>query len=182
MSDGVPQLLIPGVEVFRPHSFADARGAFVKIFQRSLVPHADEMVECNYAERAQNTLVGLHVHPTQADYWTFVRGRALVAVFDMRPGSPTERQQQLVRMGEDNLLSVYIPPGVAHGFYAETDVILTYLQSRPFGPAEEHGVRWDDPEVGIAWPTTDPLLSERDRTNPLLAAFPAGLIAPYTAG
>jgi dTDP-4-dehydrorhamnose 3,5-epimerase len=172
---GVP---INDVLVMRAHSFRDHRGAFVKVFQRSFVPDADEMVECNYAERAQNTLVGLHFHRTQADYWTFVRGRALVGLYDMRPGSSTYGTTATLTMGEDDLLSVYIPPGVAHGFYAETDVVLTYLQTRPFGPAEEFGIIWNDPEVGIAWGATDPLLSERDQNNPPLADVDPDLVAP----
>jgi dTDP-4-dehydrorhamnose 3,5-epimerase len=167
-NDEEPFVPINDVVVMRAHSFRDHRGAFVKVFQKSFVPDADEMVECNYAERAQNTLVGLHFHRTQADYWTFVKGRALVALYDMRESSPTHRNVATLTMGEDDLISVYIPPGVAHGFYAETDVVLTYLQSRPFGPDEEFGILWSDPEVGIPWPTTDPLLSDRDQNNPLL--------------
>jgi dTDP-4-dehydrorhamnose 3,5-epimerase len=84
-------------------------------------------------------------------------------------------------MGEQDLLSVYIPQGVAHGFYAESDVVLTYLQSRPFGPTEEFGVLWNDARVGIDWPCDAPLLSDRDRDNPLLKDFPAGVILPFSS-
>lgn len=62
-----------------------------------------------------------------------------------------------------------MPPGVAHGFFAETETWLLYLVDAYFTGEDEFGLAWDDPKVGIAWPMADPILSERDRSNPPLA-------------
>jgi dTDP-4-dehydrorhamnose 3,5-epimerase len=67
---------------------------------------------------------------------------------------------------------VYIPPGVAHGFAALTDVLLTYLVDNYYDPADELGLAWDDPEVGADWGVADPILSPRDQGNPRRAAIP----------
>ena len=59
---------------------------------------------------------------------------------------------------------------VAHGFWAETDLILHYMVDRYHTGGDEFGVAWDDPDLGIEWPGTDPILSDRDQTNPSLAS------------
>ena len=70
---------------------------------------------------------------------------------------------------DDRRFGLYIPRGIAHGFYAETDICLQYLVDRYFTGADEFGIAWDDRDLGIHWPATDPILSERDRSNPTLA-------------
>ena len=77
------------------------------------------------------------------------------------------------RSGE-NHWGVYIPPGVAHGFASLTDVVMTYLVDGYYNPADELGVAWNDPALGADWGVTDPIVSERDRTNPLRADLPEG--------
>ena len=69
---------------------------------------------------------------------------------------------------------MYIPPGVAHGFSAVTDVVMTYLVDGYYNPADELGVAWNDTEIGADWVVTDPIVSERDQTNPLRANLPEG--------
>ena len=76
-------------------------------------------------------------------------------------------------MGE-NHVGVFIPPGVAHGFAAITDTVITYLVDGYYNPADELGVLWNDPDVGADWGLSDPILSTRDQTNPLRADLPAG--------
>jgi dTDP-4-dehydrorhamnose 3,5-epimerase len=68
---------------------------------------------------------------------------------------------------------VYIPPGVAHGFAALSDVTITYLVDGYYNPADELGVAWDDPAVAADWGVSAPVLSDRDRSNPLRSALPA---------
>jgi dTDP-4-dehydrorhamnose 3,5-epimerase len=115
-------------------------------------------------------LRGLHVHREQADYWVVVEGRAFVGLMDLRAGSPTDGATAGVRLDDaEPRGALYIPPGVAHGFYAETDVTLLYLVDAEFTGRDELGLAWDDPDVAIAWPARDPILSERDRSNPSLA-------------
>jgi dTDP-4-dehydrorhamnose 3,5-epimerase len=86
---------------------------------------------------------------------------------DLREGSPTEGATQLLELSEDNCRGVFIPPGVAHGFAALTDLTLTYLVDSYYNPADELGVAWDDPEIAADWGVSDPILSMRDRANPL---------------
>ena len=127
------------------------------------------MVQANVSRSRAGVLRGLHVHREQADYWVVLSGVAFVALFDLRPGAPTMGQKAELRLdGEDAWFGLYIPPGVAHGFYAETDVVLLYLVDRPYSGDDEFGLAWNDPEVAIDWPDEHPVLSARDRQNPPL--------------
>ena len=74
----------------------------------------------------------------------------------------------------ENHLGVFIPPGVAHGFAALTDMTITYLVDGYYNQADELGVAWDDPAIGADWGVTEPVLSDRDRTNPRRADLPDG--------
>jgi dTDP-4-dehydrorhamnose 3,5-epimerase len=166
---------ITGVWIVRPDVHGDNRGRFVETWRREWVPGGSEMVQANRADRSAGTLVGMHYHLHQADYWYVPFGRALVALHDLREGSPTVGATLTLEIGEHDHRGVYIPPGVAHGFYALTELTITYLVDRYYDPADELGVAWDDPALGIAWPTTTPELSARDRSNPKRADIPPAL-------
>jgi dTDP-4-dehydrorhamnose 3,5-epimerase len=71
---------------------------------------------------------------------------------------------------------VYIPPGVAHGFAAITDIVLWYMVDGYYNPDDELGVAWDDPDLDVDWGVGQPVISERDRNNPRLADIPADRI------
>ena len=98
-------------------------------------------------------------------------------MFDLREGSPTRGRKSEIRIDADrDRIGLYIPPGVAHGFCALSEVRLLYLVDAPYTGEDEHGLAWNDPDVGIDWPIVDPILSDRDRANPPLAqASSAGL-------
>ena len=136
------------------------------------------MVQLNRAERVRGGLVGLHYHLRQADCWYVVAGRAAVVLVDLRLGSPTQGAVLHDALGEDDH-GVYIPPGVAHGIAALTDITLIYLQDRNFDAADELDLAWDDPELDIAWPITAPILSDRDRSAPRLADIPLAALPRY---
>ncbi|MGH9025350.1 MAG: dTDP-4-dehydrorhamnose 3,5-epimerase family protein [Acidimicrobiia bacterium] len=167
--------VIADVHVVEPDVFGDDRGLFVETFRAEWVPHARPMVQANRADRRAGALVGLHYHLHQADYWYVPQGRALVALHDLRATSPTDGATQTFELGPPEHHCVYIPRGVAHGFYALTDATITYLVDAYYDPADELGVAWDDPEVGISWPRPDPVLSGRDQANPRRADIPAEL-------
>ena len=93
----------------------------------------------------------------------------IVGLHDLRTGSPTQGTGLTVPLDEAAPAGLYLPPGVAHGFYTEAGCTLTYLVDAVFTGADEHGVAWNDPGLGISWPDGDPVLSERDRANPFLA-------------
>lgn len=111
----------------------------------------------------------MHFHRRQWDYWFALSGTAFVALVDLREGSPTELVTASFRLSEDEPAGLFIPPGVAHGFYAETGFAMVYLVDTYFDASDELGVAWDDFGLGIDWPASDPILSERDRRNPSLA-------------
>jgi dTDP-4-dehydrorhamnose 3,5-epimerase len=85
---------------------------------------------------------------------------------DLRQGSPTEGATLCLEIGDRAEVGVFIPPGVAHGFGALTDLTITYLVDQYYNAADELGVAWDDPDIAADWQLSDPVLSARDRVNP----------------
>jgi dTDP-4-dehydrorhamnose 3,5-epimerase len=158
--------IIADVWTVEPEPHHDERGRFYETYRRSWFPLGREMVQGNRSDRAAGTVVGLHYHLHQADYWLCPRGRARVVLHDLRQGSPTEGATQSLDITEGNGCGVFIPPGVAHGFASLTDLTLTYLVDSYYNPDDELGVAWDDPEIGADWGVDNPVLSARDRANP----------------
>ena len=172
----MPELIasstIADVMVVRPDVHGDQRGRFVETYRRSWFPLGREMVQGNTSEKQAGALVGLHFHLHQADYWYALRGRLRVVLHDLRVGSRTDGATEVIELDGDVDQGVYIPPGVAHGFAALSDILLTYLVDNYYDPADELGLAWDDPAVGADWGITAPVLSERDRSNPRRSDIP----------
>ncbi len=166
--------VITGVVIVEPDTHGDERGRFVESYRRSWFAHGREMVQANRSDRQAKTVVGLHYHLHQADYWFFPRGRARVVLHDLREGSATDGATLELEMGDEVDKGVFIPPGVAHGFAALTDLTIVYLVDSYYNPEDELGVAWDDPEIGADWGVDQPVLSERDRSNPRRANLPPG--------
>ena len=106
---------------------------------------------------------------------------------DLREGSPTDGATEVIDLGlrPDGVhdhRAVYIPPGVAHGFAALTDMTITYLVDSYYNPADELGVAWNDPAVGADWGVTEPTLSARDAANPSRCRDRARFAAPNRPG
>jgi dTDP-4-dehydrorhamnose 3,5-epimerase len=184
---------LPGVRYGAIARHGDSRGAFRELWRASAFPTltaADtgapagsepRFVQANLSSSAAGVLRGLHYHRRQLDYWTVASGRALVALVDVRPvaegrGAAVVETREL---GADEW--VVIPAGVAHGFLALEPLELVYLVTNEFDGSDELGFAWDDPAVGVPWPsipaTPDgrPILSDRDRSNPSLAELVASL-------
>jgi dTDP-4-dehydrorhamnose 3,5-epimerase len=162
---------IVGVYIVEPDVHADDRGCFVETYRREWFPHGHEMVQGNRGDRQEGSVVGLHYHLHQADYWYVPDGRARVVLHDLRDGSPTEYATLEIELGQrsdgtHDHRGIFIPPGVAHGFAALTDMTISYLVDCYYNPADELGVAWDDPEVRADWGIADPILSKRDQSNP----------------
>jgi dTDP-4-dehydrorhamnose 3,5-epimerase len=163
--------VIAGVHLVEPDIFGDERGVFIETYRREWFPQGREMIQANRADRQRGCLVGLHYHLHQADYWYVPYGRARVVLHDLREGSPTDGATLTLDLGATpdgghDHRGVFIPPGVAHGFAALTDMTITYLVDGYYNPADELGVAWNDPAVQADWGIVDPILSQRDRTNP----------------
>ncbi|MGH8981406.1 MAG: dTDP-4-dehydrorhamnose 3,5-epimerase family protein [Acidimicrobiales bacterium] len=157
---------IADVAIAEPEVHGDARGRFVETYRRQWFPLGREMVQGNRSEKSAGAVVGLHYHLHQADYWYVLRGRARVVLHDLREGSPTDGITEVIELTGDEDRGLFIPPGVAHGFAAVTDLLLWYLVDGYYNPADELGLAWDDPHVGADWGVADPELSARDRSNP----------------
>ncbi|MDE0633668.1 MAG: dTDP-4-dehydrorhamnose 3,5-epimerase, partial [Caldilineaceae bacterium] len=115
-------------------------------------------------------------------YWFCVNGTVQVALADLRPDSPTFRQTETLEIGEHNYMGVFIPVGVAHGFLALTDAVLTYNVDNYYDNSDEHGVAWNDPDLAVEWKQKAPQLSDRDRGNPFLADLSVDHLPRYVSG
>lgn len=171
---------IDGVFVVTPEVHGDERGCFVETYRRSWFPDGREMLQGNRADRQAGSIVGLHYHLHQADHWYVPAGRARVVLHDLRVGSPTDGVTLVLELGAEaggghDHRGVYIPPGVAHGFSALTDMTITYLVDGYYNPADELGVAWDDPEIAADWGVAEPIVSDRDRKNPARSALDAAV-------
>lgn len=199
----VEPLGIDGAWELTPAVHADRRGAFLEWLRQDVLRehlgHPMELAQANCSTSRAGVVRGVHfadIPPGQAKYVTCVSGVVLDVVVDLRIGSATYGRWASVRLDQDARRAVYVAEGLGHAFMAIEDATLVYLCSAPYAPGREHGVHPMDPELGIAWPTTDddgapltPLLSDKDAALPsLAAAASAGLLptmehaAGYYAG
>jgi len=155
----VPQ----GVQLRPLAMHADQRGVLAEVYRQEWGV-GQTPVQWNTVRSRANVLRGVHVHPTHADYLVVVAGRMLLGLHDVRSDSPTRGLSALLELAADRLQTVYVPPGVAHGFYFPEPTIYFYALSHPWSIQDEVGCRWDDPALGLAWPARDPIVSERDRS------------------
>lgn len=159
------ELSIPGVLLGTPELHEDERGWFIEILRES--DFAAHFVQGNHSHSAANVLRGLHYHRRQADAWYVVSGEAQAMLADLRTES--DRPTVLsVDLKADEPQVLYIPPGVAHGFLAVTELDLIYWVTGYYDASDEFGVAWDDPTLAAPWKSDSPILSERDKTNPKL--------------
>ena len=162
--------VVTGVYFIHPKAVTDDRGRFAEIYRRDWVPGGREMVQSNRSFSRAGVLRGMHYHLFQADYWFVTAGDAFIALYDHRATSPTAEKTEMLEVKEGNDLGIYIPPGVAHGYYATTDTSLLYMVDQYFDGTDELGIYYDDPALEITWPTeVEPILSDRDKGLPMLA-------------
>lgn len=176
MSSIQPLEAISGVYTVPIRAYADERGQFMETFRREWFPWIDwEKIQHNRSDSKAGVLRGLHYHFWQIDYWYVPKGNIRVGMVDLRPSSPTYKATSTLEMGESNNIGLFIPIGVAHGFYALTDCTLTYVVNNYYnGGVDERGVLWNDPALGVDWQVTgDPIVSGRDDENRKLADIPA---------
>jgi dTDP-4-dehydrorhamnose 3,5-epimerase len=173
MTEIIESKVIRGVKFARLQVLADDRGRFLETFRKEWFPERNwDIVQTNCSYSRANVLRGLHYHHQQVDYWFVPQGVIQVALADLRRSSPTWSASQTLEIGDDNLVGIFIPVGVAHGFAALTDATLTYLVDNYYDGNDEYGVAWNDPVLGIDWGVSEPILSVRDRQNPLLKDIP----------
>ena len=172
---------LAGVVVIEPDVHRDARGFFLETY------HADKyraggvpgvFVQDNHSRSAGGTVRGLHLQPRrpQGKLIRVIEGEIFDVAVDVRRGSPDFGKWVGVTLSAGNFRQCYIPPGFAHGFAVVSDVAqVEYKCTELYDPAGELGIAWNDPEIGIAWPIRQPVLSERDTHHPPLSAVIAQL-------
>jgi len=168
---------IPDVLLIKPRLHGDNRGFFLETFNedrygQSAVPGQGlRFVQDNYSRSAKGVLRGLHFqrkHP-QGKLVQVVSGSVFDVAVDIRQGSPSFGQWVGIELSEDNHYQLWVPPGFAHGFCVLSDTAdFQYKCTDFYYPEDEGGIIWDDPDIGIEWPLSDPGLSPKDRDNPRL--------------
>ena len=169
-------LTIPDVLLISLRRHGDARGFFMETYRES---HFNEVgvslgfVQDNHARSSRGVLRGLHYQLPPAAQGKLVRvthGRVFDVAVDLRRDSSHFGKWVGMELDEDRPQMLYIPPGFAHGYCVLSETAdFTYKVTAEYAPEWERGLRWNDPTVGIEWPLSEPLLSDRDLRLPCLA-------------
>ena len=161
---------IPDVKIIEPKIFGDERGFFLETFQldryRDQVGITAPFVQDNHSRSSKNILRGLHFQKTkpQGKLVRVVSGCVFDVAIDIRPDSPPFGQQETVVLSEDNKFQLWVPPGFALGFLVLSEYAdFEYKCTDYYDPTDEGCIAWNDPQLNINWPTTTPILSERDQ-------------------
>lgn len=171
----VKKLEIPEVVLIEQKTFADHRGLFKETFKFSDFKDLGlpaNFVQDSFSLSAQNTLRGLHYQNNpkpQGKYVYCLKGKIFDVAVDVRKNSPTFARWVGVELSEENHHAIYLPPGFAHGFLAlSEEAYVAYKLTDEYDPQLEQGILWNDPQLNIQWPVDNPILSEKDKKNPLL--------------
>ena len=168
------QTEIPDVILVKPTVIEDNRGFFMESYhieKFNMVGIDCTFVQDNYVKSVQNTLRGLHfqVKYPQAKLLRCLKGKIFDVAVDIRKDSPFFSKWVGVELSEENKYQLFIPQGFAHGYYVMSETSeITYKCSEIYHPEYEQGIRWNDSDIGIEWPGTEPVLSERDINLPML--------------
>lgn len=163
---------VPDVKVIEPKVFGDQRGFFLETYQQDR--YRDEagidlpFVQDNYSRSGRGVLRGLHLQKTrpQGKLVRVVRGEVFDVAVDLRPESPTFKQWVGEILSESNYKQLWVPPGFAHGFLVlSTHADFEYKCTDYYYPDDEICLAWNDPEIGIEWPTDNPTLSAKDQAG-----------------
>lgn len=186
----VVELALPGLLLFEPRVHSDGRGAFFESFHRSRYQRrlgADvEFVQDNVSVSAKGVLRGMHLqHPHgQGKLVSVFAGEVLDVVADVRVGSPHFGKHQALTLSGANRRQLFIPAGFAHGFLVLSDsALFQYKCTDYYHPESELSIRWDDPQLGIAWPEAHPTVGEKDAAAPgLQELLSAKRLPVFTTG
>jgi dTDP-4-dehydrorhamnose 3,5-epimerase len=173
---------IADVLVLQPKVFGDARGFFLESFNQTAFDaavgrHVD-FVQDNHSRSARGVLRGLHFQKGAKAQGKLVRvtsGAVFDVAVDIRRDSPTFGRWVGVELSGENHRQLWVPPGLAHGFLVLTETAdFLYKTTEFYSPSDEGAVRWDDPDLGVAWPQLGqaPSLSAKDAAAGLLRDLP----------
>lgn len=169
-------LSFPGCFRILPKRVVDVRGMFVKPFVASEYQQAGLATvfeEEYYSHSGRGVIRGLHFQTPPFEgvkVVSCIYGKLKDVIVDLRVGSPTFQEAEVIPLDAAEGQLLYLPPGIAHGFLAESEnVVVLYKTSTPYSPTHDVGIRWDS--VPVDWGVSNPLVSDRDRSFPALADF-----------
>lgn len=169
------QLEIPDIVLIEPTVLEDDRGFFSETYKYSEFSDfgiRDVFMQDAHSQSRRGVLRGLHYqkkHRAQGKLIRVVVGALFDVAVDLRTKSPTYGKWVGVQLSAANRKMLYIPPGFAHGFCALTELAeVLYKTTDEHAPESERGILWNDPELGITWPLTNPIVSSRDAAFPRL--------------
>lgn len=178
MAVTLQELSIPRVLLVQPPCFEDHRGFFMETWHQEAYRQAGidkPFVQDNRSHSKKGVLRGLHyqlAHP-QGKLIYAVTGAIFDVAVDIRPGSPTFGQWTGAELSAENRCQLYVPEGFAHGFVVISEFAdVIYKCTDFYAPGDEYGILWSDPDIRIEWPVASPILSGKDRENPLLGQVP----------
>ncbi len=165
-----------GVKIIEPRVHGDARGFFMESYNFAMFKELGidvAFVQDNHSLSAEaGTIRGLHyqLNPfAQTKLVRVISGSIYDVVVDIRLGSPTYGHWEAFILNDDNKRQVLVPHGFAHGFCTlEPNTQVVYKVDNYYSPTHDRGIRWNDPELGIDWPTQQPILSQKDQEHPSL--------------
>ncbi len=175
---------IRDVLVVRPNVLVDDRGSFTEVFRQDTFLQAglpDIFVQLNESRSTLGVLRGLHFQwePPMGKLMRVTHGCAFLVAVDLRIGSPTLGRSFTVTLDAKDSGMLWAPAGFARGFCVLSETaVIEYLTTGVYNERAESAVRWDDPQVGIRWPVTEPVLSPRDSTAESLSEW---LLRPEAA-
>jgi dTDP-4-dehydrorhamnose 3,5-epimerase len=171
---------IPGVLLITPKVFGDSRGFFLETFHASRYAEAgipEPFVQDNHSHSAKGVLRGLHFQKQypQGKLVSVTHGVVFDVAVDIRKDSPSYGQWVGITLSAEEHQQFYIPPGFAHGFCVLSEFAdFHYKCTDYYHPEDEGCIRWDDPDIGIEWPISNPTLSNKDVNAPCLKDLSTG--------
>jgi dTDP-4-dehydrorhamnose 3,5-epimerase len=156
--------------ILRQEVFPDARGFFMEVYRQDTFEAAGlpgRFFQLNHSRSARHVVRGLHFQwdPPMGKLMRVTVGTAFLIAVDIRKGSPTLGRWYGIEASAENKIQVWAPAGFARGFCVLSDAAeLQYLCTAIYNPRGEGGVLWNDPKIGVTWPTREPILSDKDRT------------------
>jgi dTDP-4-dehydrorhamnose 3,5-epimerase len=178
---------LPGVLVIEPQVFKDARGHFYESHHAGkyakLGIHA-KFVQTNVSRSARGVLRGLHYQwpNPQGKLVSVLDGEVYDVAVDIRHASPTFGQWTSVMLTADNHRHMWIPEGFAHGFCVLSEhATFTYQCTALYDPVADASVAWNDAAIGVDWPISQPLISDKDAKAPLLSNVPSDRLPSFNA-
>jgi dTDP-4-dehydrorhamnose 3,5-epimerase len=178
---------LPGVCVLEPKVFGDARGFFYESYNQAVFADLgieSTFVQSNVSRSTRGVLRGLHYQwpNPQGKLVSVLEGEVYDVAVDIRRGSPTYGRWAAAMLSAENHRHFWIPEGFAHGFCVLSEhATFTYQCTALYDAKADAGIRWNDAALGIDWPLSDPLLSDKDARAPLLADVTAERLPEYAA-